>query len=45
MLEIKGKYGTAKIYASILEDEALAQINDLINSTCLLGLKRRCKAK
>lgn len=32
MLEIKGKYGTAKIYASILEDEALAQINDLINS-------------
>lgn len=32
MLDIKGKYGTAKIYASILEDEALAQINDLINS-------------
>lgn len=32
MLEIKGKYGIAKIYASILEDEALAQINDLINS-------------
>lgn len=32
MLKIKGKYGIAKIYASILEDEALAQINDLINS-------------
>lgn len=32
MLEINGKYGTAKIYASILEDEALAQINDLTNS-------------
>ena len=31
MLELKGKYGTAKVFTDVIEDEAIKQIITLLN--------------
>ena len=37
MLEITGKYGTAKVYATTLEDECTSQIYEFMNSPVVEG--------
>ena len=37
MLEITGKYGTAKVYATTLEDECMSQIYGFMNSPVVEG--------
>lgn len=31
MLEVKGKYGVAKVFTDVIEDEAIKQIITLLN--------------
>lgn len=33
MLELKGKYGTAKVFTDVIEDEAIKQIITLLNES------------
>lgn len=37
MIQLKGKYGTANVYATILENEAAAQIVELLNQPFVKG--------
>lgn len=37
MFEITGKYGTAKVYATTLEDECISQIYGFMNSPVVEG--------
>lgn len=41
MIEVKGKYNTAKIFTSNVEDEALAQVQELCNQKFTQGSKIR----
>lgn len=41
MIEIKGKYTTAKIFTDVVEEEALAQVYDICNHPAFKGSKLR----
>jgi RNA-splicing ligase RtcB len=42
MLELNGKYTTANIFASTIEDEVIGQVMDIINSKAFYGQKVVC---
>ena len=41
MLEIKGKYNTAKVFTDNIEEEAILQIRNLLNQEFVQGAKVR----
>jgi len=41
MLELKGKYGTAKVFTDVIEDECICQIIQLLNQPFVEGCKIR----